>query len=298
VRFVCNLGDCVAQPAAWGSAREGEGWDGLVVADHLWVHTMPGPHVWTLLGALAASTGEMSLGTGFANNLARHPIELAQAAMTMQRISGGRFEAGIGAGWLEEEMSATGRAMPSASERADRFIETVELVRELFDTGSCRFEGRFYQLDVDRLERLQDLAPPLLVAGVGGPRVTRAVAPYVDKLELMPVAVATRGGAIDRDRFNQVTRDDVRALIDRARSARDDLPLRTYVTCCAGDDERTRQVAANFDGFYADFQGSPQKVADAIWSLEELGVDEVHLYAGDEATFTNLAPLLDRPVTS
>jgi alkanesulfonate monooxygenase SsuD/methylene tetrahydromethanopterin reductase-like flavin-dependent oxidoreductase (luciferase family) len=165
-------------------------------------------------------------------------------------------------------------------------------MRELFDTGSCRFQGRYYQLDVDRLERLQDLPPPVLLAGVGGPRVTKAVAPYVDKLEIMPAAVSTRGGAMNMERSNQVTRDDVRALIDCARSVRDDVPLRVYITCCAGDDERTQRVASMFEGFFADFQGSPEKVAANILGLADLGIDEVHLQPSDNYTYGNLAPLL------
>src|SRR5207244_595218 len=89
VRFVCNLNDCRFDPVEWGAARMAEGWDGLMVCDHLWDPGGPRPHLWTLLGALAASTTRVSLGTGFANNLFRHPVEFAQASLTMQRISGG-----------------------------------------------------------------------------------------------------------------------------------------------------------------------------------------------------------------
>jgi alkanesulfonate monooxygenase SsuD/methylene tetrahydromethanopterin reductase-like flavin-dependent oxidoreductase (luciferase family) len=300
VRFVCNLNDARVQPVEWADARQAEGWAGFLVCDHLWDPAGPRPHVWSLLGALAASTRDVTIGTGFVNNLFRHPVEFAQASLTMQRISGGRFEAGLGAGWSADELMRTGRPMVPARERADRLIEAVQLVRELFDTGSSHFDGRHYRLDVDRLERLGDQRPPTLVVGAGGPRVIRSVAPFVDKLEIMPPAVATRSGTMDLDVSNAVTLDDVRALVDLARSTREDLPLRLYVACCAGDDERTQRIAEMFpSGFFAQFYGSPSKVADAILSLGELGIDEFHLAPNDQYTYENLAPLLlngaDRP---
>jgi alkanesulfonate monooxygenase SsuD/methylene tetrahydromethanopterin reductase-like flavin-dependent oxidoreductase (luciferase family) len=298
MRFYCNLNDCRVQPAQMGRAREAEGWHGILVADHMWDAAGTRPHVWSVLGALAASTTELVVGTGFGNNLFRHPVEFAQASLTMQRISGGRFEGGLGAGWAEEEIVGTGRALAPPSERAGRLIEAVRLIRELFDTGSCSYTGRYYQVDVPRLERLGDMAPPPLVVGAVGRRVITSVAPYIDKLELMPAAVATRGGSVDMAVSNSITRDDIRAMVDFARSTRDDLPLRLYIPCCAGDDERTKKIAAMFDGFFAEFQGSPPKVADAIHRLGDLGLAELHVSPTDQYTFENLAPLLLAPTAA
>jgi alkanesulfonate monooxygenase SsuD/methylene tetrahydromethanopterin reductase-like flavin-dependent oxidoreductase (luciferase family) len=293
VRFFCNLNDARVQPVEWGATRRAEGWGGFVVCDHLWDPAGPKPHVWSVLGALAASTSTVILGTGFANNLFRHPVEFAQASLTMQRISRGRFEAGLGAGWSEEELLRTGRDIVSGPERADRLIEAVRLVRELFDTGSMHFAGRYYRVDVDRLERLGDQKPPALVVGAGGRRVIRSVAPFVDKLELMPQSLGNRSGSIDMAALNSVTRDDVRSMIDLARSARGDIPLRMYVGCCAGDDERTARISSMFsEGFFADFYGSPKKVADAVLGLADFGIDEFHLAPNDQYTYENLAPLL------
>lgn len=293
MRFVCNLNDSRVHPVEWAGARGAQGWDGFLVCDHLWDPAGPKPHVWSVLGALAACTSGPTLGTGFANNLLRHPVEFAQASLTMQRITGGRFEAGLGAGWFEEELRATGREMSPGPERAERLIEAVQVVRELFETGSSGFSGRHYRVEIDRLERLGDQPPPSLVVGAGGPRVIRSVADHVDKLELMPPSLVTRSGAMDTAAFNSVGRDDVRAMVDRARSTREDLPLRLYVACCAGDDERTERIASKFtEGFFADFYGSPSKVADAVLGLGELGVDEVHLAPNDQYTYDNLAPLL------
>ncbi len=116
--------------------------------------------------------------------------------------------------------------------------------------------------------------------------------PFVDKLELMPAAVATRTGSMNMEISNRITDEDVRALVDLARSVRGDIALRLYIPCCAGEDERTKKIAAAYDGFFARFQGAPDKVANEIRALGELGIDEFHLAASDEATYANLAPLL------
>jgi alkanesulfonate monooxygenase SsuD/methylene tetrahydromethanopterin reductase-like flavin-dependent oxidoreductase (luciferase family) len=242
---------------------------------------------------MAASTNDVTLGSGFANNLLRHPVEFAQASLTMQRISAGRFEAGLGAGWSEDELIRTGRAAVAAPERAERLIEAVQLVRELFHNGSSTFRGRHYRIDVSELERLASQPPPALVVGAGGRRVIKSVAPLVDKLELMPPAAATRGGTMDMSTFSAVSYDDVRAMVDFARAVREDLKLRLYVSCCAGDDERTRHIASTVgEGFFADFFGASRKVADAVLALGDLGVDELHLAPNDDYTYQNLAPFL------
>jgi alkanesulfonate monooxygenase SsuD/methylene tetrahydromethanopterin reductase-like flavin-dependent oxidoreductase (luciferase family) len=292
VRFFCGLSDCRMNPVDWAAARRSEGWHGVLVADHLFDAWGARPHVWSVLGMLAAGAPDLLLGTGYANNLVRHPVEFAQASLTMQRISGGRFDAGLGAGWTEDEMVRTGRNLPPPAERAGRLIEAVQIVRDLLQSGSSRFRGRYYTVDVERLERLDDQRPPRLVVGAGGPRLLRAVAPLVDKLELMPAAVATRTGQMNMDITNRLSYDDIRAMVDRARSVRADITLGIYIPCCAGDDERTKKIASLYDGFFADFQGSPSRVADNILALGEFGIDEFHLSASDAYTYPNLAPQL------
>jgi alkanesulfonate monooxygenase SsuD/methylene tetrahydromethanopterin reductase-like flavin-dependent oxidoreductase (luciferase family) len=297
VKYFGNLNDCRVQPTEWIKDRQAEaGWSGYLVCDHLWDPAGPRTHVWTTLGALAATTDGVSLGTGFANNLFRHPIEFAQASLTMQRVSGGRFEAGLGAGWAAAEMEGTGRPPPSAPERAARLIEAVQLVRQVFATGGADVDGEYYQVHARRIERLGgDIGPPALVVGAGGPRVIRGVAPYVDKLEIMPPAVATRTGMVDIAMSNAVSRDDVLRMIDVARAAREDLPLRLYVACCAGTDERSRRISELYtEGFFADFHAEPAKVADAILALGDLGVAELHIAPNDQYSYENLAPRLFR----
>jgi alkanesulfonate monooxygenase SsuD/methylene tetrahydromethanopterin reductase-like flavin-dependent oxidoreductase (luciferase family) len=298
MRFACNLNVTTVDAMGWAVRREAEGWHRLMVSDHIIDPAGPSPHVWSVLGALAAVTERVQLGTGFHCNLFRHPVEFAQASLSIQRLSGGRFEAGLGAGWTEPELLRTGRAMPAAPERASRLIEATRIVRELLATGACRFDGRHYQVDIAGLDRLDRIGPPPLVVAAGGPRVIRGVAPYVDKLELIPASMANRGGTWDREAYGAVTSEDVRALIDVARSARDDLTIQLHVACrvriAGGPPPRTSFPP---DSFLGAFHGPADSVASALLAIEDFGLDEVHIGPHDEHTYVELASRLLGPAS-
>lgn len=77
--------------------------------------------------------------SAFPNNLLRSPVEFAQAALTLHEITGGRYDAGIGAGWAEAELKAIGAPFPPSQDRAKRYHEAVSITRTLFDQRSCLF---------------------------------------------------------------------------------------------------------------------------------------------------------------
>ena len=171
LQFVPNYVDIGIAPATWARAREAEGWHGVAVADHLWHRERAYPHVWVSLGAMAAATTRVMLTSSFANNLIRSPVEFAQAAMTVQQASDGRFEAGLGAGWVRAEIEQIGHRYPPPPERISRYIEAITIAGELLRTRHCTYHGEYYGVDVDILG--PDVAPPPLVASVGGPRSIR-----------------------------------------------------------------------------------------------------------------------------
>ena len=294
MRFACNLnlGDLPA--VEWAARREAEGWHKLMISDHLFEDNRPSPHVWTVLGALATSTSDVVLGTGYHCNLFRHPVEFAQASLAVQQLSGGRFEAGLGAGWAEEELRRTGRPIPPAPVRAEMVIEAAQIVRLWFDTGGAQFDGRHYRVDVEGLGRLDGVTPPPLVVASGGTRVIQEVAPFIDKLELIPAARASRPGSWDKAAYQSVTADDVRALIQLARSARADLPLQIHVACRVSDPRRNRGGGHRSDSFLGAFYGPIGQVVDALLSIADLGIDDVYIGPHDEYTYEQLAPRLLR----
>jgi hypothetical protein len=209
-------------PGEWARAREAEGWHGLAASDHFVTMHLSYPHLWVALTEMALSTGTIPITSSFANNLFRSPVEFAQAALTLQRVSNGRFEAGLGAGWIEDEIVRIGWRFPDGPERAGRYIEAMQIVRELLQTGRCRFAGRHYQIDIDE-PGFSSLAPnpPRLVGSAGGPRTLREIPRFVDRLEIQPNASATRGGSVDLVRSAAIEEADVVDAVARVRRVRE-----------------------------------------------------------------------------
>ncbi len=161
-------------------------WESVWVYDHF--HTRPVPtdeathEAWTLMAALAASTSRIRLGQMCTCMAYRNPAYLAKVAATVDVVSGGRVEMGIGAGWYEHEWRAYGYGFPSAGERLGRLDEGVQIMRQMWTEGRGHLQGTYYQVDgaICRPLPLQDGGIPVWIAG-GGEKVTlRIAAKYAD----------------------------------------------------------------------------------------------------------------------
>ena len=156
-------------------------WESLWVYDHF--HTVPAVseeathEAWTLMAAYAATTSRVRLGQMCTCMSYRNPAYLAKVAATVDVISGGRVEMGIGAGWYEHEWRAYGYGFPSAGERLARLDEGVQIMQQAWRTGSATFDGTHYQVDgaVVRPLPLQEGGIPTWIAG-GGEKVTLRIA--------------------------------------------------------------------------------------------------------------------------
>ena len=288
-----NLMRVDLDPGEWARAREDEGWDVLSVADHLFTDTRPFPHVWVAATAAAIATTRPKITTAFVNNLFRNPVEVAHAALALQQVAAGRFELGLGAGWLRSEMEARGEPYPEPKVRAARFIEAVQIVRQILDTGGCRFAGAHYDIDVAQLGPRPD-PPPLLVASVGGHRTAREVTPLLDRVEIKASSASTRNGFLDFAAMAQIPESHLLDMIRRVRDVRPDIEMGMFVLCNAVDDERTRGVrlVLGEDSLYARFFGPPEQVAEGILGLEEMGIGRAQLSPFDDRSLELLAPLL------
>ena len=292
MRYVINLMEVGVQPAEWARRREDQGWHALSCADHFFTATRPFPHVWTTAAAMASATSTVTLTTAFVNNLFRSPVEVAQATLQLHLISEGRFELGLGAGWLRSEIDAAGLDYPEPRDRAGAFIESVQVIRELTHTGSCQFSGDYYEIDVPGLGPVGSV-PPLLVGSVGGPRTVRGVTPHVDRVEIKASSASTRGGSLDMVAMAEIPDSHLFEMIDRVRAVDDEIEIGMFVLCNAGDDDRTKAVGESLQGsLYGRFFGPPGHVAEGLAWLEELGVSHAQLSPTDEGSFDRLAPLL------
>jgi F420-dependent oxidoreductase-like protein len=156
-------------------------WQSIWVYDHF--HTVPVPtqeathEAWSLMAALAASTNRIRLGQMCTCMAYRNPAYLAKVAATVDIISGGRVEMGIGAGWYEHEWLAYGYGFPSAGERLGALDEGVDIMRQMWMTGEATLDGKYYQVNgaIGAPKPLQDGGIPLWIAG-GGEKVTLRIA--------------------------------------------------------------------------------------------------------------------------
>lgn len=286
-----NLVDGSVDPAEWARRREEEGWPVLAAADHLWDGTRAYAHWAVILTQFAMATSRPLVTSSFANNLLRSPVEFAQAALSLQRASSGRFEAGLGAGWAEAEITGIGLEYPSPGGRAGRYREAMHIVRTLFDTGACRFEGEFYRVDVPAT--VAGVTPPPLVASVGGPRTIREVVPLVDRVELKVSSAATRGGQLDLTRLATVDLDHLKGLVEQVRRVRDDIPIGVFLMAGCGEHPRVTAMRSVLgDTFMGRLVGHPEAVADAIRSLEVEGIERVQITPYTPETLSLLAPHL------
>ncbi|MFI1462463.1 LLM class F420-dependent oxidoreductase [Nocardia carnea] len=170
--------------AVWRAADDIEIFESGWTFDHFYpiFSDSAGPCMegWTTLTALAQATERLRLGTMVTGIHYRHPAVLANMAATLDIISGGRLELGIGAGWNEEESGAYGIELGSVTERLDRFDEACQVLIGLLSQETTDFDGKFYQLTAARNEPKgpQRPHPPICIGGNGEKRTLRTTARY------------------------------------------------------------------------------------------------------------------------
>lgn len=142
--------------------------------------TGPCLEAWSVLAALAQATTRLRMGTLVTAIHHRHPAVLAKMAASVDIISGGRLELGIGAGWNVEESSAYGLELGGIGDRFDRFEEACQVLVGLLSEPAVDFEGRFFQLRDARCEPKgpQRPHPPICIGGNGERRTLRITARY------------------------------------------------------------------------------------------------------------------------
>ena len=273
------------RPGAWAKAKETQGWHGICASDHLFLGGHQYPHVFVTAMAMAGATERIKVTTSFANNLFRSPVEFAQAALALQAFSGGRFEAGLGAGWAAAEMQAMGMAYPDGPTRVSLYVEALQVAAALIQTGQCRFSGEHYRIDIAGESAIgpRPATPPPLIASAGGPRAVRAVTPLVDRVEIKANARGTRGGGLDLATVATVTEDEVKRNVERVKVIDADKPLSIFLLVAAGEGPEVLALKGLFgNGYLGRFAGHPDDVAHSLEDLATMGIDRVQL--------TELAP--------
>jgi len=186
-----GFGLCTDQNLTWDQTIERWqyfeqlGFDSVWDCDHFQQPRRPnGPYFegWTLLAALAARTSTIRVGVLVSSNTFRHPALLAKQATTVDHISNGRLELGIGAGWFVAEHEAFGLPFPGPAELVARYREAVELIDLLLRQDVTTYHGKHYQLNEApfRPASVQKPRPPLTL-GAHRSRMLRVVAEFADR---------------------------------------------------------------------------------------------------------------------
>ena len=146
---------------------------------------------WTSLAALAQATTRIRVGIQVAAMLYHHPAVIANMAATIDHVSDGRLELGLGAGWNEMETTAYGIELPPLKERFDRFDEGVEIIVDLLTKDWTDFDGEHYTITHARCEPkpVQQPHPPITIGGKGPKRTLRAVARWAQQWNAITASV-------------------------------------------------------------------------------------------------------------
>ncbi|HET6774377.1 MAG TPA: TIGR03621 family F420-dependent LLM class oxidoreductase [Acidimicrobiales bacterium] len=257
-RFGVQL-STAASAADWaGLAREAEslGYSTLFIPDHFGDQLSPGP----ALTAAAAATTELRVGTLVLDNDYKHPVVTAKEMATIDLLSDGRLELGIGAGWMASDYEQSGIPMDDAVTRVDRLAEGLAVLKGLLAPGPFSYQGKHYQVaDLDGLPLpVQRPHPPFIVGG-GGPRVLGLAAREADIVGINP---AIRSGRVDRaaahDGTAAVTDRKLEWVRDAAGDRYADVELQMLLFACVVTDDR----AGALDSLAPLFSQSPDELAE------------------------------------
>jgi F420-dependent oxidoreductase-like protein len=185
-------------------ACEEAGLDGLFRSDHYLSFGHPRERqvldAWTTLAGLAAATSRIRLGTMVSPATFRHPSNLAKSVVTVDHISNGRVELGLGAGWNEPEHKAYGFGFPSTRERIEIFSEQAEIIHRSWHAGPFDFAGKYFTIEgLEALPKaVQKPHPNFIVGGQAGPKSLAVAAKWADEYNL---TFATRAECARRRRL-------------------------------------------------------------------------------------------------
>ncbi len=163
------------------------GYDSIWVYDHFITYpevtTEPCFESWTTLSALASITQKIRLGTLVTCNSYRHPSVLAKISATLDAISKGRLNFGIGAGWYNIEYSAYGIPFPRASVRIAQLGEAVQIIKKMWTEDVPSFQGKYYTIEkaINSPKPIQKPHPPILIGGRGRKLTLRITAKFADR---------------------------------------------------------------------------------------------------------------------
>lgn len=284
-------------------------WESVWVYDH--VHTVPVPteeathEAWTLMAAFAAVTDRVRLGQMCTCMGYRNPAYLAKVAATVDVVSGGRVEMGIGAGWYEHEWRAYGYGFPRAGERLAMLEEGVEVMRQLWTDGVATLDGEHYQVDgaICRPLPLQEGGIPFWIAGGGEKKTLRTAARYAGytNFDGSPEGFAHKSSVLEghcrdlgRD-YAEITRSaNYNVVIGRDEAEVADRLEQVRARVASVAPEKADEVVEGLRSGPA--VGTPEQVVEKLREVGDLGMTYAITYFAEAAYDTSGIELFEREV--
>lgn len=269
------------------------------VPDHFRDQLAPVP----ALTAAAMATTRLRVGSLVFSNDFRHPVVLAKEASTIDVLSGGRFELGLGSGWLREEYDQAGISFDAPGTRVERLTEAVAIVKGLLAGEAVTFAGRHYTITAlkGRPSPVQRPHPPLLIGG-GGPRMLALAAREASIVGLVPRA-RRDGGGLDRGDFGEAAlREKVGWVRDAAGDRFEALELHALIQAVILSGQRSvaaERVAARFGAGREALMDSPYVLIGTVDGIcetlrkrrEAYGISYLTVFDRDLDAF---APVVER----
>ena len=290
-------------------ADQGDAFESVWVYDHF--HTVPEAtteathEAWTLMSAFAATTSRVRLGQMCTCMAYRNPAYLAKVAATIDIISGGRVEMGIGAGWYEHEWRAYGYGFPGAGARIAALDEGVQIMKQAWEKGEATLHGTHYQVDGARVypQPLQDGGIPFWIAGGGEKKTLRIAAEHAQytNFDGSPEGFAHKSGVLQghcrdvgRD-FSSITRSaNYNVVIGRDQAEVDARIAWIEGHYASTVPHRAAEVAEQFRS--GPLVGTPEQIVEKLTELQGLGMTYAITYFAEAAYDRSGIELFEREV--
>jgi probable F420-dependent oxidoreductase len=287
---------------------EALGYSSIFCPDHFTTQWDP----LTTIGAIAAVTEHVKVGTLVCDVDYRHPVIHAKAAATLQLISGGRLEFGLGAGWMKTDYEEAGLPYDRPGIRIERLEEALQIIRAMWTQARTSFEGKHYRIrEIAQAAPLPEGASPKILIGGGGRRVLGLAGRQAD---IVGLSATMHDGQVTAETAADLAPARVREKIGWIRegaehAGRDwdeiELNALVFIVAIADDVSELRQTLASSSGMSVEqvrdcpifLTGSPAEIQDRLLKQrDETGISYIVIQGGDDERVERFAEEIMRPL--
>jgi alkanesulfonate monooxygenase SsuD/methylene tetrahydromethanopterin reductase-like flavin-dependent oxidoreductase (luciferase family) len=273
---------------------EAEGLHSFARSDHLAWSRQPPPEAtdaFATLGGLARETDRIRLCLLVTPITFRHPAIIAKSAATVDQMSGGRLDLGVGTGWNEFEHKTLGIPFPEPSERWDRLVDAVEYLRAAFDEGQRSHHGHYYSFDLD--VRPKPIGIRLIVGGSGPRRTPTLAGQRADEYNVFVCPVDEAKTKVEVMRAAARERRVEATMMGQVIIAGTDAELAAVIERAAGRRKIDSEEMIRRWDMTGLLYGTPPQIADKLAALEAAGIERLYLQWLDLGDYDGMARMLE-----